>query len=110
MCRKNGKADQSKERSNDIHDATFFVGGSLRAGLFQARFVRSGKSFRRKRQILRARQLTQQRTTSCRRRTEGRPDCDGNRRSYGKIPMLHLLARIGANALISANVALRYSR
>jgi hypothetical protein len=53
MCRKNGKADQSKERSNDIHDATyFFVGGSLHAGLFQARFVRSGKSFRRKRIVI----------------------------------------------------------
>jgi hypothetical protein len=53
MCRKNGKADQSKERSNDIHDATYFlVGGSVRAGLFQARFVRSGKSFRRKRRII----------------------------------------------------------
>ena len=25
MCRKNGKTDQSKERSNDIHDATYFL-------------------------------------------------------------------------------------
>jgi hypothetical protein len=25
MCRKNGKAGQSKERSNDIHDATYFL-------------------------------------------------------------------------------------